>query len=114
MYFRGVLGQNHIGIYSLFSPVTGHYIYSAIMSRNRYQFLMRCMSFDDATTRPEGWQEDCFASFHEVFEISNRQCAASNVPNIYLSLAETLYATRQHINFKTYNKSKPARYGLLY
>eukprot|EP00112_Aurelia_sp_Birch-Aquarium-sp1_P009148 Seg2028.7 transcript_id=Seg2028.7/GoldUCD/mRNA.D3Y31 product="hypothetical protein" protein_id=Seg2028.7/GoldUCD/D3Y31 len=27
---------------------------------------------------------------------------------------ETLYATRQQINLKTYNKSKPARYGLLY
>ena len=103
-----------MGFESLFSPVMGHYVYSAIMSRNRYQFLMKCTSFDDGTTRPERWQKDGFAALREIFELFNRQCAASYVPDIYLSLDETLYNTRQHINVKTYNKSKPARYRLPY
>lgn len=86
MYFHGVLGQSHMGIESLFSPVMGHCVHSAIISRNRYQFLMKCMSSDDGTTRPERWQKDRFAAFREILELFDGQCAASFVPDIYLSL----------------------------
>ena len=114
LYFRGALGQNHIGTSFLFNPVMGHHVYSAVMSQNRFTFLLRCISFDDPSTRPQRWLKDRFAAFREIFEKFNQQCASSYIPDAYLSLDETLYATRQQINFKTYNKSKPARYGLLY
>ena len=33
-------------------------------------------------------------------------------PDDYIAIDETLYATRGGISFKTYNKDKPAKYGL--
>ena len=33
-------------------------------------------------------------------------------PDDYIAIDETLYLTRDGISFKTYNKDKPAKYGL--
>ena len=86
----------------------------SIMSRNRFIFLKRCISYNIFETRAERWKKDRFAAFREIFESLNDQCPKHFVPDNYLSLDETLYVTRQQVNFKTYNKSNPARYGLLY
>ena len=63
LYFRGALGQNHIGIPFLFNPIMGHHVYSAVMSQNRFSFLLRCISFDDPSTHPQRWLKDRFAAF---------------------------------------------------
>ena len=114
LYFRGALSQNNVQLKYLFNPVQGHHVYSSIMSRNRFIFLKRCISYDSFETRAEKWKKDRFAAFKVVFESFNDQCTKHFVPDDYLSLDETLYATRQQINFRSYNKGKPARYGLLY
>jgi len=49
-----------------------------------------------------------------VFELFNDNCAKTLTPSDYLSLDETLYSTRNKINFRQYNANKPAKYGLLF
>ena len=46
--------------------------------------------------------------------MSNHNLAKVLVPEEFLSLDETLHATRVGISFRQYSKSKPAKYGLLF
>ena len=111
-YARGLLGQNFLKLRRLFSVDVGHPIFSASMSFNRLVFMKAMISFDDANTRQEQWRTDRFAAFREIFEEFNKCCAKNMSPDDYIAIDETLYPTRGGISFKTYNKDKPAKYGL--
>ena len=50
----------------------------------------------------------------ETFEKVKENNAKARYPSSYLAIDETLYRYRGHINFKQYNPSKPAKYGMLY
>ena len=111
-YARGLLGQNFLKLRRLFSVDVGHPIFSASMSFNRLVFIKAMISFDDANTRQERWRTDRFAAFREIFEEFNKCCAKNMSPDDYIAIDETLYPTRGGILFNTYNKDKPAKYGL--
>ena len=64
------------------------------MSRNRFLFILRHISFDDEDTRDERWRKDRFAAFRSFFESFNRNCMTCLAPGDYLSLDETLYPMR--------------------
>ena len=55
---------------------------------------------------------DKFPAFREVFEMFSKQCARNYSLDDFLPTDETLYPTQGSIGFKTYNKYKPAKYGL--
>ncbi|XP_020896597.1 piggyBac transposable element-derived protein 3 [Exaiptasia diaphana] len=114
LYLRGLLCLNNHSTESLFSDKTGHPVFSATMSKNRFKFLMANVRFDDEETRAERWNSDRFAAFREVFEKFNTQCGKVIIPDDYLSLDETLYPMRNQVSFKQFNPSKPAKYGLLF
>ena len=84
------------------------------MSRNRFAFMLHNLSFDDESTRAEGWKKDRFTAIREVFEKFNNQCMLVLAPGDYLLLDETLYPMRTQKLFKQFNPSKPAKYGLLF
>ena len=42
----------------------------------------------------------------------NKQCAQNYSPDDFLAKDEMLYPSRGSIGFSTYNKDKPAKYGL--
>ena len=83
------------------------------MSKNRFEFLVSNLCFDDSTTRKQRWSRDRFAAFRKVCELFNNNCAQSFTPNIYMSLDETLCPMRNQIGFKQYNPDKPAKYDML-
>ena len=66
--------RNTLSVGKLLSNDVGPPIFSATMSRNRFVFIQAHPSFDDKTTRENGWQHDCFAATREVFEVFNFQC----------------------------------------
>ena len=68
--------------------------------------------FDDAASRSKHWKTDRFAAFCDMFERFNNNCAKNMAPDDFLAIDETLYPTRDGVSFKTYNKDKPAKYGL--
>ena len=113
-YARNILGQSMQSYKMLFSETSGHPVFSATMSKHRFYFLYTVLSFDD----PEKWcglsRSHRFAAAHELTVIFNDRLKSVLVPSEYLSIDETLYAMRHHIDFRQYNPNKPAKYGLLY
>lgn len=114
MYMRGLYGLNNHSINLLFSDKKGLPVFGATMSRMRYEFMMKHLCFDDFETRNERWKHDRFAAIRGLFEKCNEIFGAAVVPEDYISLDETLYPTRNQVNFKQYNPDKPAKYGILF
>ena len=88
-------------------------MFSAVMSRNRFAFILHNLFFDDESTHAERWKKDRFTVIHEFFENFNNQCMPVLAPGDYLSLDETLYPMRTQISLEQFNQRKPAKYGLL-
>ena len=97
-----------------FQDIHGHPVFSATMLRQRFQFILANLTFDDAEDRPALWQCDRFAAVWYVFEECNKSSGRVMIPECYLSLDETLYPMRTQINFRQYNPDKPAKYGMLF
>ena len=114
IYWRGLLGQAKGKIDKLFHNLSGSPIFGATMSKNRFRFLMSHISFDDFASRDRRWEYDRFAGFRHIFEIFMKNCGSVISPHDYLALDETLYPMRTDLNFKQYNRSKPAKYGMLF
>ena len=47
MYFRVLLGASYNISESLFSDTQGYYIFSAVMTKNCFKFLLSHLTFDD-------------------------------------------------------------------
>ena len=66
MYLRGLSGGNHNSVESLFSDTQGHYIFSAVISKNRFKCLLSHLTFDDYQDRQERRKLDRFAGIRDV------------------------------------------------
>ena len=115
IYWRGLLGMQNHDIKHMFGE-DGHHFFGGTMAKNRFAFLVEHLSFDDKLTRdePDRWPTDRFAAIREIFECFNANCSRSVAPGLYLSIDETLAATRLKTLFTVYNPAKPAKYGILY
>ena len=113
-YICGLLNWTFHDITTAYSSVYGHKIFNATMSIKRFRFLCSNIRFDDITTRADRFKHDRAAAVRMVFESFVENCENAMVPDSYLSLDETLYPTRVGVAFRQYNKSKPAKYGLLF
>ena len=112
--YRGLYKLNTMGIWKLFSDSYGPPMFSAVMSRNCFVFILHNFSFDDESTHAERWKKDRVTAIREFFQKFNNQCMLVLAPGDYLSLDETFYPMRTQISFKQFNPSKPAMYGLLF
>ena len=82
------------------------------MSKNRFKFLNRMITFDDVTTREARKRTDRFAPIRELFESWNNNCSSTvNIGDFY-TIDECLYALRNPLTFKVYNPNKPGKYGI--
>ena len=114
LLYCGLWKLNTMGIRKLFSDSYGPPMFSVVMSRNHFAFILHNLSFDDESTRAERWKKDKFTAIREFFEKFNNQCMLLLAPGGYLSLDETLYPMRMQISFKQFKSSKPAKYSLLF
>ena len=89
-------------------------MFSAVMSRNRFAFILHNLSFDDENTRAERCKKERFTAIREIFGKFPNQCILVLAPDDYLSLDETLYPMRTQISFKQFYPSKPAKSSLLF
>ena len=83
-YYRGIYNLSGHAVKLLFSETMGLPLFSAVMSKNRFGFLVSKLCFDDSTTRKQRWSRDRFAAFRKVFELFNNNCAQYVTPNICL------------------------------
>ena len=58
MYMRGLYGRNKNIINLLFYDKKSLPVFGATMSRLRYMFIMKHLSFDDFENRSERWKHD--------------------------------------------------------
>ena len=65
--YRGLYKLNTMGIRKLFSDSCGPPIFSAVMPRNRFAFILHNLSFDDESTRAERWNKARFTAIREFF-----------------------------------------------
>ena len=75
MLIRGVMKQNLRNTHKVYFHKTSNPIYKATMGINRFKCLVRCIQFDDCSTRPQRWKLDCVAAFREFFRCFNENCA---------------------------------------
>ena len=59
----------------IFSEKMGLPMFPAVMSLNKFQFLISYLCLDDTETRKERWKNDRFAAFRDIFELFNDNCA---------------------------------------
>ena len=90
MYMRGFYGLSTHEISTFFSNIHGHPVFSAIISRTRFQFILANFAFDDLLDREMRWKEDRFPAMRYVFEEYNKNFAKA-IPDFYLSLDEIIY-----------------------
>ena len=112
MHFRGILVVNLLMTDRLFSN-DSHFVFGAIMSKNRFRFLKGHICFDNPQERTQLWETERFASVREIWEIFNSNFSKHVAPSEYLSVDETLYPMRQQIAFRQYNLNMLHRHGLL-
>ena len=114
MYTRAVLKQNLLSVTRLYQHQHSNPIYKAVVSQNRFEFLLRIVQLDNVEDRELRWDEDRFAAFRDFFNSFNQHCAQLRIPSELLSLDETLNPYRGRVTIKQYNPNKPAKYGVLY
>ena len=91
IFLPWIIQTEYMGIRKLFSDSYGPPMFRAVMSRNRFAFILYNLSFDDESARSERWKKDRFTAMREFFEKFNNQCMLVLATGDYLSLDETLY-----------------------
>ena len=64
-----------------------HFVFGAIMSKNRFRFLKGHTCFDN----PQERETDRFSAVRKIWEIFNANLLKHVAPSEYLSIDETLY-----------------------
>lgn len=83
-----------------------------VMSMFRFQFLLRCLRFDDLNTRTSRRENDKLAPIRELFNKFVKSCLDAYSPSAFVTVDEMLPAFRGRCNFRQYIPSKPNKYGI--
>ena len=90
----------------------GRPIFRKIISRNRFQDVLRALRFDDAATRRSCRSPNKFSSIRNVFEIWNESLLDAFVSGPNLTVDEQLVAFRSRFPFRQYMPSKSGKYRI--
>lgn len=104
--------DNHLTTSELFDPTESGTKYNATMSKDRFDFLLNCLRFDDKTTREERKAVDKFAPIREIWEMFIAVCRDSYKPGSFVTVDEQLQGFRGRCPFRMYIPSKPDKYGI--
>jgi len=108
----GVYKSNHENVSQLWSLTDGRPIFNKIMSRNRFQEMVRVMRFDDAEARRARRSPDKLQPIRKVFEMWNDALIDAFIPGPNLTVDEQLLTFRGRCPFRQYIPSKPGKYGI--
>lgn len=104
--------DNHLSTVELFdSSFTGSR-YVAVMSRDRFDFILRCLRMDDKTLRPARRQQDPFIPVRKVWDLFIAQCKMNYSPGSNVTIDEQLLGFRGRCPFRMYIPNKPNEYGI--
>lgn len=106
------LKSNHLPTRTLFDTLRSAKTYKACMSAERFDFLLRCMRFDDRNTRQERRESDRLAPIRNFWEQFIENCRKWYKPGSYITVDEQLVGFRGRCPFRMYIPNKPNKYGL--
>jgi len=112
LIFSGALKNNHLNAQSLFDETLCGTTYKAVMSRERFKFLINCLRFDDKGTRADRKETDPFAPIRSIWEELISNCKIFYKAGSYITIDEQLLAFRGRCPFRMYIPTKPAKYGI--
>jgi hypothetical protein len=112
LVLSGALKNNHLSSKELFDPSICGSQNIAAMSCERFEFLIKCLHFDDRSTREERKKTDKFAPIRNIWEIFIKQCRELYKPGSYVTIDEQLLAFKGRCPFRMYIPNKPAKYGI--
>uniref|UniRef100_A0A0K8W812 PiggyBac transposable element-derived protein 4 n=1 Tax=Bactrocera latifrons TaxID=174628 RepID=A0A0K8W812_BACLA len=102
-----VLKDNHLTTEELFNAR-----YTATMSRDRFDYLIRHLRMDDKALRPSLRPSDAFTPIRNIWNIFIKQCQSSYIPGSHITIDEQLLGFRGRCPFKMYIPNKPKKYGI--
>ncbi|CAK1602300.1 unnamed protein product [Parnassius mnemosyne] len=106
------LKSNHLPTRTLFDTLRSAKTYKACMSAERFDFLLRCMRFDDRNTRQEKRVSDRLAPIRNFWEQFIENCRKWYKPGSCITVDEPLVGFRGRCPFLMYIPNKPNKYGL--
>lgn len=88
--------------------------FTAVLSRNRYKQIFRCIRFDDPETRQQRKEvsNDPLEAIRTIYDEFVSNCLDNYSPNTNVTVDERLATFRGKCPFRVYIKSKPGRYGI--
>ena len=108
----GVYKSNNENVSQLWCLTDGRPIFNKIMSRNRFQEVIRVMRFDDAEARRTRRSPDKLLPIRKIFEMWNETLVDAFVPGPNATVDEQLLTFRGRCSFRQYIPSKPGKYGI--
>lgn len=111
LLYAGATRSNRENITDLWQQES-HPIYRATMSRNRFSLLLRCIRFDNSSTRAERLKEDKAAPISDLFAMLNANLKACYIAGPGVTVDEQLYGFRGRTKFTQFIPSKPNKYGI--
>lgn len=113
LFYTAIFKENHEHYTSWYSmDGTGREIYRCILSKNRFEVLLKTIRFDDSETRQARREQDPSAPICELFDSFINCCQAVYAIGSFACIDEMLLAFRGRCRFKMYMPKKPAKYGI--
>ena len=108
----GVYKSNSENVAQLWSKEDGRPIFNKLMSRNRYQQILRVLRFDNANARRSNRSADKFQPIRYVFEEWDLNLRDAYTPGPHMTVDKQLVCFRGRCPFRQYIPSKPGKYGI--
>ena len=111
LLLSGVLRDNTQSTTTMFSPLFGTPFYRCVFSQRRFDFLLRCMRFDQHATRHQR-KADRFFLIRELWDHVIEKCQENWVAGPIVTVDEQLISFRGKVLFRMYMPDKPNKYGV--
>nr|CAH7763283.1 unnamed protein product [Callosobruchus chinensis] len=82
------------------------------LSKNRFNFLIKNLRFDDKTSRNGRKELDKFSAIRKIWDSYMRNCQDNYTPSEYVTVDEQLLGFRGRCPFRMYLPNKPEKYGI--
>lgn len=113
LYLASFYKSNHQNLVDLWATdAAGVVLFRSTMSLIRFRFLLRCLRFDNRSTRANRRSYDKLAPIRKFFDKFNDVCESVYSSGENVTIVEKLEAFHGRCSFRQYIPSKPAKYGL--
>ncbi|XP_046960296.1 piggyBac transposable element-derived protein 4-like [Vanessa cardui] len=112
LFISAAVKSNHLPTRMLFNTQRSGTIFKACMSAERFNFLIKCLRFDDKQTRDERKFVDKFTHIRELWQKLIDNFQKWYTPGSYITVDEQLVGFRGRCPFRMYIPNKPNKYGI--